>query len=346
MSTPYAKSNPVAWCLLSAALFGASTPVAKALLDATGPFTLAGMLYLGAAAGVLPFSLRGGSARRLRHRTHLGYLAGAIIFGGIAGPVLLLFGLQHARAASVSLWLNFETVATAALAWLFFREHLGPRTWAAALLVVAAGVLLAFPFDAGSVSAALLVGGACVCWGLDNNFTALIDGITPAQSTLVKGVVAGGVNLVIGLAVEGTPAAADLGAALGVGALGYGLSIMLYIKGAHHLGATRSQLLFATAPLWGVALAWSAFSEPIATVQLLAVAPMAVGAVLLLGSTHQHDHEHDETTHTHSHRHDDGHHAHVHPGVPARVRHTHEHDHEELAHTHDHMPDLHHRHTH
>ena len=252
------RASPISWCILSAALFGASTPLAKQLLDATGPFTLAGLLYLGAAIAVVPFSLRGGSRARFRQRAHVAHLGGAILFGGIAGPALLLFGLQHAQAASVSLWLNLETVATALLAWLFFREHLGARTWAAAALVVAAGALLAFPFDAGSLSAATLVALACACWGLDNNHTALLDGVTPAQATLVKGCIAGAVNLVVGLAVEGTPTAANVATALAVGSLGYGVSIMLYIKGAQHLGATRSQLLFATAPLWGVALAWGA----------------------------------------------------------------------------------------
>jgi drug/metabolite transporter (DMT)-like permease len=341
------RATPASWCLLSAALFGASTPVAKELLDSAGPFTLAGMLYLGAALGVLPFSFRGGSAERVRQPTHLKHLAGAVAFGGIAGPVLLLFGLQHARAASVSLWLNLETVATAVLAWLFFREHLGLRTWLAAACVVSAGALLAFPFDTGTVSAALLVGLACVCWGLDNNFTSLIDGITPAQSTLVKGIVAGVANLGIGIAVDGgLPTVSSFGIALGVGALSYGVSIMLYIKGSHLLGATRSQLLFATAPLWGVGLAWTAFGEPVVPVQVAAIAPMAIGAVLLLGGKHAHAHAHAAMTHTHGHRHDDGHHGHEHADLPAGARHTHEHRHEPTEHEHEHLPDLHHRHTH
>lgn len=338
--------GPWLWCLLSAALFGASTPVAKALLEDVGPLTLAGLLYLGAALGVAPFSLRGGSRERRRHRTHVKYLAAAVFFGGIAGPVLLLWGLDRTPAASASLWLNLETVATVALAWLVFREHTGARTWLAAGLVVAAGALLTFPLDAGTLTGAGLIALACVCWGIDNNATALIDGYTPAQSTLIKGLVAGGVNLGLGLGLEGLPPASALAPALGVGALAYGVSIMLYISGAHHLGATRSQMLFATAPFFGVALAWSAFAEPVATVQIVAVAPMIAGVWLLLSGDHAHEHAHQALTHTHSHRHDDGHHDHVHPGLPTWVRHTHEHAHQPLTHTHAHHPDLHHRHEH
>lgn len=340
------RTAPAAWCLLSAALFGASPPVAKELLDSIGPLTLAGLLYLGAAVGVAPFSFRGGSPERRRHPTHLAYLLGAVVFGGLVGPVLLLWGLARTPAASASLWLNFETVATAACAWLLFREHLGVRTWLAAACVVAAGALLAFPLEVGTLTGVGLIALACVCWGLDNNFTSLIDGYTPAQSTLIKGLVAGAVNLALGVAIEGIPSPTMLAPALGVGALAYGVSIMLYISGAHQLGATRSQMLFASAPFWGVALAWFAFAEPVTTMQLVAIAPMAVGVALLLGGTHEHSHTHASVTHTHSHRHDDDHHTHVHPGLPAWVRHTHEHTHVPMAHSHAHHPDLHHRHEH
>lgn len=341
------RTAPAAWCLLSAALFGASPPFAKELLEGIGPLTLAGLLYLGAALGVAPFSFRGGSPERRRHPTHLKYLLGAVVFGGIAGPVLLLWGLARTPAASASLWLNFETVATAACAWLLFREHLGLRTWLAAACVVVAGALLALPLDIGTLSGAGLIAGACICWGLDNNLTSLIDGYTPAQSTLIKGLAAGGVNLALGLAIEGAPSPAMIAPALGVGALAYGVSIMLYISGAHHLGATRSQMLFASAPFWGVAVAWFAFGEPVTTMQLIAIAPMAVGVGLLLGGSHEHEHSHESLTHTHSHRHDDDHHHHyVHPGMPAWVRHTHEHSHDQVTHSHPHHPDLHHRHTH
>ncbi len=341
-----ALNSPLVWCLLSAALFGASTPVAKSLLAELGPITLAGALYLGAALGVLPFCAKGGSPERRKQPRHWLYLAGAVGFGGIVGPVLLLIGLDRTPAASAALWLNLETVATAVLAWAFFREYLGVRTWLAVLCVVAAGLLLAAPFETGTLVGAALIAMACVCWGLDNNFTALIDGYTPAQSTAVKGLVAGGVNLALGLAIESAPTLSSVGLALVVGAFAYGISIMLYISSAHQLGATRSQLVFASAPLWGVGLAWLAFAESVAWNQVVALVPMVIGIALLVRGEHAHDHRHDAITHSHSHRHDDGHHTHVHPGLPAWLRHTHEHAHEPVSHSHAHEPDLHHRHVH
>jgi drug/metabolite transporter (DMT)-like permease len=337
--------GPVLGCLLAAALFGASTPLAKHLLAELGPFTLAGLLYLGAALATAPFARRGGSPERRRHPTHVRLLAAAILFGGLVGPVLLLFALRTAASASVSLWLNFEAVFTAVLATLFFREHLGLRTWLAVAAVAAAGALLAAPGGAAGATAAALVAGACLCWAIDNHATALIDGYTPAQTTLLKGVVAGGVNLALGALVDGLPRApATIALALGVGMLAYGASITLYIAAAQRLGATRAQLLFATAPLFGAAGAWVALGEPITTVQLAAAPLMLAGVALIARTHHDHQHTHEALTHSHAHRHDDAHHTHVHPGLPAWLRHTHEHAHAPVTHAHAHVPDLHHRH--
>ena len=193
--------TPILWCLLAAVLFGAATPASKTLLGTLPPITLAGLLYLGAACAVLPFSFQGGSAELRRDRANLGRLLGAVLLGGAVGPVLLLVGLSGAPAASVSLWLNLEVVTTAVLAWAFFREHLGARAWSAVAAVFLAGALLAAPSQVGSFRAAVMVALACLCWGVDNNLTALIDGFTPAQYTLAKGFAAGTVNLSLGLAL-------------------------------------------------------------------------------------------------------------------------------------------------
>ncbi len=103
--------------LLSAILFGAATPASKLLLEGFTPFQLAGLLYFGAAIAVAPSALKNGgfALPRRDDRQNLFRLFGAILFGGILGPVALLFGLRLAEAASVSLWLNLELVATAVL---------------------------------------------------------------------------------------------------------------------------------------------------------------------------------------------------------------------------------------
>ena len=191
-----------------------------------------------------------------------------------------------------------------------------------------------------------LVLGAAICWGLDNNFTALIDGITPTQSTFWKGLVAGTANLALGLVFYPTELSYAWLVALVVGGLSYGVSIVLYISSAQSLGATRSQMIFATAPVFGIVAAVLWLGEGLTGLQLFAGGLLALSMAMLLLDQHDHVHEHEPTTHTHSHRHDDGHHDHVHDGLDPAHRHTHEHAHARTRHRHPHWPDLHHRHPH
>lgn len=338
---------PAIQCLAAAALFGAATPLSKSLLTSFGPFSLAGLLYLGAAAAALPAGLRDIRKARWNDRRQQLLLLGAVVFGGGLAPVLLLSGLRAASAASVSLWLNLEVVATTLLATAFFHEYLDRRTAVAAGLIFLGGVLLTAHEGATGLRAGVLVALACVCWGLDNNFTSIVGGFTPPQTTCVKGLFAGAVNLGLGLSLgERIVDPASGSFALLVGGICYGASIILYISGAQQLGASRSQLLFATSGLFGVFLAWSFLGERIYMAQLGAAALMVSGLLVMLTARHEHVHVHVAMEHTHSHRHDDGHHNHVHPGIPAWVRHTHPHEHEPLTHSHPHLPDLHHRHGH
>lgn len=334
------------WCLAAAALFGASTPASKALLDAMGPLPLAGFLYLGAAMAVLPVSLQGGTPAKRWTGRNVAHLGGAVLFGGILGPALLLYGLRLAPSASVSLWLNLETVATAGVAWALFKENIGARVWMANLGVVLAGLILATPDGFAFAPAAGLVALACICWGLDNNHTAVIDGFTPAQTTLVKGAVAGTVNLGLGVAMnQPLPSFSMVLAALALGGLSYGLSMLLYIRGAQNLGAARSQMLFSTAPFLGVLVAWVALGEPIQGAQLAAGGVLILSLAAMLTASHDHGHAHAAQSHTHRHQHDDGHHDHDHEEA-VDGWHTHEHQHGPQTHSHAHQPDLHHRHEH
>jgi drug/metabolite transporter (DMT)-like permease len=250
--------------LLSAALFGAGTPASKLLLESLGPYQLAGLLYLGAAIAMsLPVAReRRSQARPDLDRTNLARLAGAVVLGGIAGPVLLLFGLRLTLAGSVSLLLNLEMVATAVLGVALFREHLGAIGWAGVLGVVAAGAVVSWGGGWPGLAAAGLVAAACLCWGMDNHLTAMIDGITPERSTFWKGSVAGATNFAIGATTEPFSASAfAVSAALAVGALSYGVSIALYIASAQQLGATRAQAFFASAPFIGAALSFGLLAE-------------------------------------------------------------------------------------
>lgn len=331
-------------CLLAAALFGAAAPAASQLAGSVPTFTLAGLLYMGAAMAVAPTVLRQPpTSRAIRREWRPATIA--VVAGGAVGPVLLMAGLARTSAASASILLNAELVATVVLAALFFREHLGARILVSAMLITVAGSLLAWEPGATVDAGALFVIAASAAWGLDNCVTARIEHLVPEHVVALKGLVAGGANLTIGLVITGWGASTDLTevvAALVVGATGYGLSITLWVKGARDLGAARAQALFAVAPFIGAALAWTVLDEALSGVQLLAAAIAGAGIAVSFRSGHEHDHHHHAVVHDHEHAHDDDHHDHD----DAPGRHTHRHAHGHRVHTHAHVPDLHHRHDH
>jgi len=341
------------FALGAAMLFGAATPVSKLLLESVNPFLLAGLLYLGAGLFLAPRVLRRGLSGKLRSadRKNKAYIAGSVVFGGIAGPVLMLFGLALAKSASVSLWLNLEMVATMLLGHFIFKDRMTKPGAVAATGILCASTLLSFDGSPVSLSGGLFVAGACLCWGLDNHFTALIDALSPEESTFVKGIAAGTTNLLAGLLVAGKAplSASSLVFAFAIGALSYGLSIVLYISAAQGLGATRAQLIYSSSSVFGILLACLLVKEAILPMQMAAMVLMALSYALLFSEKHEHEHAHPAVTHTHWHRHGELHHDHTHDSLSAAAAvlgHTHEHRHEALVHRHPHVPDIHHRHTH
>lgn len=334
--------------LLSAFLFGSATPLSKNLLDQLTSFQLAGLLYIGAAIGVIFIVVRDKKfvlPWRMDRKNAL-RLLGAVVFGGMLGPLALLAGLRLANASSVSMWLNLEMVATAILGHFIFKDHLTKKGWIAAVGILLSAIILTSGEGSAGILAGILVTLACICWGIDNHLTALIDGITPAQSTFWKGLVAGTTNLIIGVSI--TPLTGSLRAVIGglvLGVFAYGFSIVLYITAAQHLGATRSQLIFSSAPFWGILLSILMLGENFTWQLAIAIALFVASMFLLTKEQHQHTHTHEKMVHEHRHRHDDGHHDH-HRDEKIDGWHTHPHRHDFLKHAHPHWPDLHHRHLH
>jgi drug/metabolite transporter (DMT)-like permease len=336
----------------AAVLFGASTPFAKALVGDVPPMLLAGVLYLGSGIGLWVVRLirDGGFKPASLSRPEMPWLSGAIAAGGVLGPTLLMYGLTRTSAADASLLLNLEAGLTALLAWVVFRENAGRRIVLGMALIVAGGVLLALPSGGAgrtSVSGALAVAGACLCWAIDNNLTRKVSNIEPIFIAGTKGLVAGITNTSLALAFGTAQTAPTLiAAAAAVGFLGYGVSLVLFVLALRGLGAARTGAYFSTAPFIGAAAAIVFFHEGTSPALGVAAALMAAGVWLHLTERHEHGHTHEELVHMHSHRHD-SHHQHAHAFAwDGREPHTHEHRHEPLTHSHPHYPDIHHRHSH
>ncbi|MFA6030948.1 MAG: EamA family transporter [Elusimicrobiota bacterium] len=332
--------------LLAAALFGVTPALLKPIAGGASALALAGLLYLGSGLGLLPFALRDlRSLVLLRARARM-FLLGTVLFGGALAPALLLAALRRGGAFEVSAMLNLECVATALLARIFFREHVAGRIWGALALLCVGGALTGWTpgTSAGFSSAAFLAAGACVCWGLDNNLTRELEEVPPSLLAFVKGLAAGVFNLLLALLFASRfPSAGAAGWTLLVGALGYGLSLVLLIGALRALGAARAGAYFAAGPFIGMFASALLLGENPTGPQAAGALLMAAGVLVLHGERHEHPHSHAPQRHRHPHSHDEHHAGHRHEGDELEG-HEHVHEHAPMTHTHTHWPDVHHRH--
>lgn len=345
-------TGAIFFALLAALLFGICSPVSKQLLNHLSPTFMAALLYLGAGLGMLCVRL----ARGIHHdgqkeagmtKKELPYIL-AMILLDIGAPIFLMLGLTMTAASTASLLNNFEIVATAAVAMIFFREPLDKRMWFAIILITVSSVLLSVS-DFGSLSfssGAVFVLAACLCWGFENNCTRMLSLKDPLQIVIIKGFGSGTGALLISMAVkECYGSLRYIIFALLLGFVSYGMSIFFYINAQRKLGAARTSIYYAAAPFIGVLISWLILKDAITDSFLIALIIMLAGTYFAITEKHKHSHAHVEETHEHRHSHDDGHHNHVHEGQTAG-EHTHEHTHESMTHTHTHTPELHHQHSH
>lgn len=341
----YFLNHGVAAALAAALLFGASASVAKWFMHEVGPWMLAGLFYLGSGIGLSVY-------RRVTHaqpvslpRSEAGWLAGAVLTGGVAGPVLLMYGLGGMPASGAALLLNAEGVLTALIAWVAFKENVDRRIALGMLAIASGAVVLSWPGEAqfaGSLQA-LAILGACLCWAIDNNLTRKVALADATWIAAIKGTVAGSVNFALawGLGAE-LPGWWTVQAAMLVGLLAYGLSLVLFVVAMRHLGTARTGAYFSVAPFFGAALAVLS-GESVTVPLLIAGSLMAVGIRLHLTEQHQHEHAHEAMEHRHEHTHDE-HHQHGHEfRVAPDAPHPHLHRHVPIVHVHAHFPDAHHQ---
>jgi len=350
MKTAFPKFQAI----MAAVLFGASAPLSKLLLGSIEPVLLAALLYLGSGFGLLSlrliqsYSIKGASKEARLSSKDLPWLAGAVIAGGVVAPIILMISLDNTPAATASLLLNFEGIATAIIAAVAFKEALGKRIWAAVALISIASIILTLDttgnwgFSAGAAG----IIAACFFWGMDNNFTRNISSKDPITIVTVKGIFAGLISLIIAMfSGNSIPSLNIILAALILGFFSYGISIVLFIFAMRSLGAARTSTFFGSAPFIGTVISLLLFKEWPGANFIFSVPIMIVGAVFLLWEDHTHRHKHNKFEHDHRHAHDDEHHVHRH-GTEECKEHAHFHLHKELEHEHSHTPDIHHRHSH
>jgi drug/metabolite transporter (DMT)-like permease len=337
--------------LTAALLFGASAPLAKALLPGAGPILLAGLLYTGAGIALTilaRFFQRSREGREARLRvSDLPTLLAIAVTGGLIGPVLMLVGLERVSGMTGSLLLNLEGPLTALLAVMVFREHLERQALLGSVLIfLGAGTLANGSGPVmGEWRGVLALAGACACWAIDNNLTQKLSLRDPVAVVRFKTLASGACLLALsGASGRFHASVSTIGWAMVLGAFSYGLSVLLDMYALRSVGAAREAAYFATAPFAGAILAVPILGERPTITHAAAGVLMFCGITVLLRSHHEHAHEHAEIEHDHVHVHDE-HHAHEHDG-PIQEAHAHSHRHSRMIHVHSHVSDLHHRHDH
>lgn len=274
--------------ILAAAFYSLNSPLSKLLLDRVSATMMAGLLYIGAGAGLLCVHLAqrasGRAPREQRlSRKELPYAIGMILLD-IAAPICLMIGLSRSTAANAALLNNFEIVATSLIALLIFHERISPRLWLGIALVTLSSAILSvedaasFTFSTGSLFVLL----ACTCWGLENNCTRMMSAKSPTQIVIIKGFFSGTGSILIALMRgEGFPDASGIACALLLGFVAYGLSILFYIYAQRFLGAARTSAYYAVAPFLGAGLSLALFRTPPTAPFLVALAIMLAGAIVV-----------------------------------------------------------------
>ena len=271
----------------SAILFGLSAPMAKLLLPGASPWLLAGLLYLGAGLGLsvvrLLTNTADGDTDRLQ-RQDVPRLAAIALAGGAVGPVLLLIGLTRVSGVVGSLLLNLEAVFTMAIAVLIYRERLKRLEALGALLVVAGAVVVSYRPDTWHVDllGVLAIGGACLAWALDNNLTRQIARRNPLQIVQLKTLAAGLGNVALAAMAGQRAPTSIIPAALLLGFVSYGLSIVLDVYALRYIGAAREAAFFAIAPFAGAVAAVPLLHEHFTFRDYVAGGLMAAGIALVV----------------------------------------------------------------
>jgi drug/metabolite transporter (DMT)-like permease len=284
--------------IISAVLFGVSSTLNKIALEEVHPLVVAGMIYF--VGGLFLFGVHLSPLQKKLlslfetptevektmstrdYRT----LAFVILSGSVIAPLLLLHGLNETTAINASLLLNAESLFTVMIAFTFLKERGKRKDYLAILLLLVGMVFVTTNGEfqtltlSTQVTGNLLVVGACLFWGIDNNLSKFLSKKKDiVMVTGLKCFIGGDVLLVLSL-VLGIGVPIPLTAVpylLSVGAFSIAFSILLFLFALREIGSMRTGVVFGVSSLFGAVFAFLVLREAFTIVQLLA------GAVMLLG---------------------------------------------------------------
>lgn len=244
--------------LCSGMLFALSIPISKIFLNkGVNPLCLGALTYLGAGIGLFLYNFLLTHSIKFKNpitKSDLPYTV-LMVIADILAILFLFTGLKFTNSANASLLSNFEIVATAIIAFLFFNEKISKKLMIGVILIVFASIILTyegmetFNFQIGSVMVLI----AYCLWGLENNFTRMLSSKNTLEITVIKGVFAGSGSLIIALFSKCELAGlVDSILILCMGFLSYGFSVSMYIKAQRSLKATLTASYYAFNPYFAI----------------------------------------------------------------------------------------------
>ena len=277
---------------LAAALYAINIPFSKLLTEYVSPTMMAGLLYLGAGVGMLLYTSASSMfgkkvVKEPLTKKELPYTIAMVVLD-IFAPILLMNGLVITSSANATLLNNFEIVATSIIALVIFKEVVSKRLWIAIALVTLSSVILTFE-GAGSFNfniGSLLVLGATICWGFENNCTNKISNKSSEEIVIIKGIFSGLGSLIAAFIIgEQLPGLLYIACVLILGFVSYGLSINFYISAQKHIGAAKTSAYYAVAPFLGVVFSLILLGERPGIQFYVALVVMILGTILIIRDT-------------------------------------------------------------
>ncbi len=291
-----------AGAIASAVLFGVSSTLNKIALENVHPLVVAGMIYF--IGGVLLFGIhRSPFHRRIIslfetptetetriQRRDYGILGLVILSGSIIAPFMLLHGLNETTALNAALLLNAESLFTVLIALVVLKERGSKKDYFGILLLIAGVVFITTNGEfhritiTREVTGSLLITGACLFWGIDNNLSRFLSKKRDiVMVTGLKCFFGGGVLLVMSLLLRVSLhiPLVSIPYLLCAGAFSIAFSILLFLFALREIGAMRTGVIFSMSSLFGAVFAFAILREPFSLTQVLAGLTMLMGVYIL-----------------------------------------------------------------
>jgi drug/metabolite transporter (DMT)-like permease len=277
--------------LFAAVLFGSVFSLAKVPLATIDPLALTALVYTISGLALIPFAR---ASFTFETKFDYFYVITVTIFGGIAAPVLLMYGLQQTAASTAAILTNGEIVFTLALSSLFFGEKPHGPVGLFAVLLVVIGLVIATTEDLTALESILelnpgniMILASMLMWAIDNNISRRLTlKVSPAKIAMVKSLAGGLILLAIALAMGKVDSIAaiklDMWMLIIIMSIsGFGGALLLFLEGIKRIGTVKTMSMFSMTPVFGIVIAALALGESITVFQGVATGLIIIGIILI-----------------------------------------------------------------